>query len=260
MTISLHLGDCLEILPTLEADSVDAVITSPPYDNLRDYNGYNFEFKPTAKQLYGVISNGGVIVWVVADQTIDGSETGTSFTQALHFKSIGFNLHDTMIYEKAGLSYPDKNRYYSMFEYMFILSKGKPKTFNQIKDRVNITAGANVHGRERRKDGSTNPNRACLGNIIDKMGARWNIWRIPNPGKAGTVHPATFPIQLAYDHAISWTNPGDTILDPFMGSGTTGVACVQTGRNFIGIEIEPKYYEIAEKRIAEAQLQIRMEL
>ena len=247
----IYNGDCLEIMPTLADKSIDLTVTSPPYDNLRTYNGNSaFDFEGIAKELYRVVKDGGVVVWVVGDATIKGSETGTSFKQALYFKEIGFNLHDTMIYEKPALSFPDKNRYYQAFEYMFVLSKGKPKTFNQICDRTNKTAGSKVHGTERRPDGSTNPDRACLGNVTSLIGARFNIWRIPNPGKAGNEHPATFPEQLATDHILSWSNEGDTVLDPFAGSGTTGVACLNTGRKFVLIEKDAGYCEIIRRRIA----------
>jgi len=249
LSMKLIQGECLEVMKTLPDNSVDLTVTSPPYDNLRTYNGYVFDFEGIAKELFRVTKEGGVVVWVVGDATIKGSETGTSFKQALYFKEIGFNLHDTMIYEKAGLSYPDKNRYYSMFEYMFVLSKGKPLTFNQITDRVNITAGDRVHGTERKKNGITNPDRSCKGNMTNIFGARFNVWRIPNPGKAGTIHPATFPEQLAHDHIISWSNEGDTVLDPMMGSGTTGKMAKILKRNFIGIEISKEYFDIATRRI-----------
>ena len=258
------LGDCLEIMPTFPDKSIDMTITSPPYDNLRTYGGSlewgEHIWKPIIAELFRLTKDGGVVVWVVADATVKGSETGTSFKQALYFKEIGFNLHDTMIYEKPALSFPDKNRYYQAFEYMFVLSKGKPKAFHQICDRTNKTAGSTVHGTERNPDGST-AHKCCLGNVTPLVGARFNIWRIPNPGKAGNEHPATFPMQLATDHILSWSNPGDTILDPFAGSGTTGVACINTGRDFIGIELLPKYYEIATARIEKAQTMARqMEL
>ena len=130
-------GNCVEIMKEWENNIIDLTITSPPYDNLRDYKGYVFDFENIAKQLYRVTKSGGVVVWIVGDATIKGSETGTSFRQALYFKEIGFNLHDTMIYSKAGFQYPATNRYHQTFEYMFIFSKGKPKTFNPIKDRKN---------------------------------------------------------------------------------------------------------------------------
>jgi site-specific DNA-methyltransferase (adenine-specific) len=189
------------------------------------------------------------VVWVVGDATINGSETGTSFKQALYFKEIGFNLHDTMIYEKDGIAFPDKNRYQQSFEYMFVLSKGKPKTLNLINDRKNISFGRKVTGTDRNADGTTRK-ASCFGNPIKEFGIRWNIWRIASTkGNVKTGHPAMFPESLAYDHIVSWSNEGDTVLDCFLGSGTTGKVAKQLNRRFVGIEISPEYLEIASKRI-----------
>lgn len=101
----ITLGDCVELMKEIPDDFIDLTVTSPPYDNLRDYNNemtWNFEkFKEVAKELFRITKPGGVVVWVVGDATIKGSETGTSFRQALFFKDCGFNLHDTMIYKKT---------------------------------------------------------------------------------------------------------------------------------------------------------------
>jgi len=250
--IDLRQGDCLELMKDIPDGSVDLTVTSPPYDNLRTYNGFSFDFESLAKELYRVTKQGGVVVWVVGDATIKGSETGTSFKQALYFKEIGFNLHDTMIYEKVGLSFPDSNRYYQMFEYMFVFSKSVPKTFNPIKDRQNISAGRDVNGKDRNKDG-TFKERTGAGNIIKPYGTRFNLWKVPNQ-KRWINHPAPFPEQLANDHILSWSNENDTVLDCFMGSGTTGKMAKLLNRNFIGIELDEKYFEIAKKRIEEEQL------
>lgn len=247
--IDLHLGDCLEVMKTLPSGSIDLTVTSPPYDNLRTYNGYTFDFENIAKELYRVTKDGGVVVWVVGDATVNGSETGTSFRQALHFKDIGFNLHDTMIYEKDAIAFPDKNRYQQSFEYMFVLSKGKPKTLNLISDRKNVSFGRKVTGTDRNADGTTRK-ASCFGNAIKEFGIRWNIWRISSTkGNLKTGHPAMFPESLVHDHIVSWSNKNDTVLDCFMGSGTTGKVAKQLSRNFIGIEISSQYLEIAKERI-----------
>lgn len=252
----LYNGDCLEIMKqSICNDTIDMVITSPPYDNLRDYNGYTFDFENIAKELYRVVKPGGVIVWIVSDATIDGGETGTSFKQALFFKSIGFNLHDTMIWEKPTFTDTGslKYRYGNVFEYMFIFSKGKPKTFNPIKDRINKSFGAKKHGTIRRSDGSTVP-QSSLGKLIAEYGQRFNVWCI-NPEKSNSkrCHPAQFPEQLVHDHIISWSNNGDTVLDPFMGSGTTGIVCCHLDRKFIGIEISEEYFKLSQHRIEEVK-------
>jgi site-specific DNA-methyltransferase (adenine-specific) len=247
--VDLKLGDCLEVMKSLFDASIDLTVTSPPYDNLRTYNGYSFDFEGIAKELYRITKDGGVVVWVVGDATINGSETGTSFKQALYFKEIGFNLHDTMIYEKDGIAFPDKNRYQQSFEYMFVLSKGKPKCLNLIADRKNVSFGRKVTGTVRNADGSTQK-MACFGQDIKEFGIRWNVWKFASTkGNVKTGHPAMFPELLAHDHIVSWSNEGDTVLDCFLGSGTTGKVAKQLNRQFIGIEISPEYLEIAKKRI-----------
>jgi DNA modification methylase len=250
-------GDCLERMEEIPNESVDLTITSPPYDNLRSYNGNNdlwgdHVWKNVIVNLYRVTKRGGVVVWVVGDATIKGTETGTSFKQALYSKEIGFNLHDTMIWNKQCFSAVGalQNRYAPVFEYMFILSKGYPKTFSPIRDKKTIHGGKKVNGTVRNKDGSMKP--FSKGVIINEYGQRFNIWEQP-PKRQKGGHPAPFPEKLAEDHIISWSNEGDTVLDPFMGSGTTGVACKNLNRNFIGIEIEKSYMEIAEARINSAK-------
>jgi site-specific DNA-methyltransferase (adenine-specific) len=267
MDIKLLHGDCLELMKDIPDKSVDLTVTSPPYDNLRSYNGnisqWSFaKFKAIAKELYRVTKQGGVVVWVVGDATIKGSETGTSFRQALYFKEIGFNLHDTMIWKKHS-PHPPNVRYWQCFEYMFVLSKGKPKTFKPITQTKTKFAGYK-NQTVRKKDGSI---ELLEGNAKDriinaqqtKQRIMDNIWEIPSgygrstKDKIAYNHPAIFPEQLAEDHIISWSNPGDIVFDPFMGSGTTGKMAVLNGRNFIGIELDDKYFEIAKRRISEAR-------
>lgn len=247
--------DCMEGLKLIHNSSIDVTITSPPYDNMRTYQDndeWTFEkFKDIANELYRVTSNGGVVVWVVSDATIQGSETTSSFKQALYFKECGFRLHDTMIWEKTGMI-PTQDRYYNIFEYMFILSKGKPKTMNFICDHK-TTAG----GRVQKKDACINKGKQQdgLGTFIRKeYSRRTNIWRIPigkNPETKG--HPAPFPEQLVRDHILTWSNPEDIILDPFMGSGTTAKVAKQNKRYYIGFEISKDYCDIAENRIAKVR-------
>mgnify|MGYP003520361111 CR=1 FL=1 len=258
MDINLLHGDCLELMKDIPDKSIDLTVTSPPYDNLRSYNGnisqWSFaKFKAIAKELYRVTKQGGVVVWVAGDATIKGSETGTSFRQALFFMDCGFNLHDTMIWNKGGFSAVGalKTRYAPVFEYMFILTKGKIKTFNPIKDKPNKHSGKLIHKTKRLEDGSIKKGTPY---ISSEYGQRYNIWDIfPQRQKGKDCHPAPFPEQLANDHILSWSNEGDTVLDCFMGSGTTGVACKNLNRNFIGIELDDKYFEIAKRRISEAQ-------
>ncbi len=268
----IYNEDCLKTLSNIEDNTIDLTVTSPPYDNLRTYNnhisgkktefnGYSFDFENIAKELYRTTKEGGIVVWVVGDGTEKGSETGTSFRQALFFKEIGFNIHDTMIYMKNNFSNPSSNRYHQIFEYMFVLSKGKPKTFNSIKDRKNVYGG---------QIGSwgKNTSRQVDGNmverkkkVIEEYGQRYNVWtyKTSKNGQEDEIayqHPAIFPIQLVKDHIISWTNPGDLVFDPFMGSGTTAKAAVETDRSYLGSEISKEYHEICVKRLQNYQLKL----
>lgn len=255
-------GDCIEKMKDIPANSIDMVMTSPPYDNLRDY-GKDFTgwgehiWKPVLDGIFRVLKDGGVCVWVVGDATIKGSETGTSFRQALYWMEIGGKLHDTMIWNKGGFTAVGalRTRYAQVFEYMFILSKESPKTFNPIKDKKNKWGGTKLRGTIRNKDGSTK-NVSGIGKVLNEYGQRYNIWEYSGEKVKG--HPAPFPLKLAHDHIISWSNEGDIVLDPFMGSGTTGVACHELGRNFIGIELDEGYFKIAEDRIHEYQSQGRL--
>ena len=247
-------GDCLEVMKTFEDGCIDLTVTSPPYDNLRSYNGYSFDFEGIAKELYRVTKQGGVVVWVVGDATIKGSETGTSFKQALYFKEIGFNLFDTMIYQKrGGLMTGSIKGYSQKFEYMFVLSKGTyPKTINLIKD-LPVKYTEERTKKHRKKDGSFDIQKWKCGGFT----RRHNIW-IYDIGLHKTTkdreafeHPAIFPEKLAEDHILSWSNEGDTILDPFAGSGTTLKMAKKNNRNYIGIEISQEYIEIINKRLGD---------
>lgn len=252
IAVSFLLGDCKNTLKDIQTKSIDLILTSPPYDNLRDYKGFSFDFESIADELFRVLKNGGVMVWIVGDAVIKGSESLSSFRQALYFQQLGLNIHDTMIYQKNNFSNPSKTRYHQVFEYMFIISKGSPKTFNPLIDRKNVYAGYTTLGENttRKKDGgfSTQKKR-----VISEFGMRYNIWKGNTSGQENMCkaikHPATFPLWLARDHILSWSNENDLVLDPFMGSGTTGVACKQLGRKFIGCEIEKSYVDFAKERI-----------
>ena len=253
--IELIQGDCLEKMKDIPDGSVDLTVTSPPYDNLRTYNGNNAQWgehvwKGVIEGLYRVTKEGGVVVWVVGDATIKGSETGTSFRQALWAMECGFNLHDTMIYSRYAMPNTAK-RYAQDFEYMFVFSKGAVSSFNVIKVPCTY-AGVGTSPTSRNKDGD------LVGRgrrIIKDTKKKSNIWHYSAGASKSTSdkiaheHPAIFPEQLAYDHITSWSDEGDLVYDPFMGSGTTGVACKNLNRDFIGIEIDPSYFKIAEKRI-----------
>lgn len=257
----------------IEDNSIDLILTSPPYDDLRtynkhvggnktEYNGYSFPFEKIAKELYRITKKGGVVVWVVGDATNKGSETGTSFRQALFFKECGFDLYDTMIYQKTGTPFPQKTRYNQIFEYMFIFSKGKPNTFNPIMKK-NVTAGAVRHSRKfRNANGDMVP--GFNGKPVNKYGIENNIWLIKNGMNKSTKdvvafkHPAIFPEELVMKHIMTWTKTKDLIYDPFMGSGTTAKMAILLDRNWIGSEFDSTYVEICNERLKGIVKQLSM--
>jgi site-specific DNA-methyltransferase (adenine-specific) len=247
----VYCMDCVDGLKEVDCGVVDLTVTSPPYDTVRDYeSGCEYDFQSLAVELFRVTRAGGIVVWVVGDRVVDGGETLRPFEHALYFKSVGFNVHDTMIYQKNGLPNPERTRYNQAFEYMFVLSKGKPKTFNAIREPTKGYTG-DQHTR-RLQDGSTVPMKYECGKPTRN---RWNVW-VYNTGYMHTTkdryafeHPAMFPEPLARDHILSWSNEGDLVLDPFMGSGTTGAVALRLKRNFVGIELNPEYIRLAQKRI-----------
>jgi len=254
-------GPCQTVMATLENETIDLTVTSPPYDNIRDYKGYCFEkedFQEIVKQLYRITKKGGVVVWIVGDSTIKGSETGTSFRQALGFIEGGFKLHDTMIYEKNTSSFPAKRtgkRYTQIFEYMFVFCKGNIKTGNLICDKPNKWAGHTNWGKntQRSKNGELKQTKDIK--PVPDFSPRNNIWKY-NVGKGfnssdkeSHKHPAIFPEKLAEDHILTWSNPGDFVLDPFMGSGTTCKMAKKNNRNYIGIDMSEEYCELAKSII-----------
>ena len=252
--IKLYYGDCRKFLfNEIEADSIDLTVTSPPYDSLRSYNNSSTwgwaEFCGVASGLWRVTKPGGVVVWVVGDATIKGSETGTSFKQALWAIECGFNLHDTMIYEKAQACFGSNNCYLQAFEYMFVISKGRPNAMNFIRDRKNVRSGVESMGVGGISTCGEKAKR--IKKEMKPLGKRKNIWKF-GVGGGKTGHPAVFPEKLASDHILSWSNEGDTVFDPFMGSGTTGKMALLNNRKFIGCEIDSEYFQIAKERIEAA--------
>ena len=251
-------GDAVEVMRTMPSDSVDLVITSPPYDDLRNYNGYSFNLAGMTKGLFRVMKKGGVVVWVVGDQTIKGDETGTSFRQALYFKQVGFNLFDTMIYLKTPRGAVGNNKtYWQTFEYMFVFSKGTPKTINLLKDRENKDERDGDSGTKRLSDGSLLKLKRAG---YSKYGRRTNVWKyLIGNGHSATdnvayKHPAIFPEKLVQDHITSWSNLGDVVLDPMCGSGTTCKMAKLNKRDFIGIDVSSEYCKIAEERLKQKSL------
>ncbi len=254
---SIVTGDAAQLMAALPDACIDLTVTSPPYDDLRSYRGYTFDFEPIAAELFRVTKPGGVVVWVVGDATVNGSETCTSAIQKLYFKSLGFNVHDTMIYEKSGGGPPHDNKYSQVFEFMFIFSSGSPKTINLIKDKPNRWAGSTNFGQKTvRETGGELTTRKPV--KVNRYGKRTNIWRMKNTfgfqtkDKIAHQHPAIFPEALARDHIISWSDPGDVVLDPMCGSGTTCKMAKQLGRHWLGFDIAEEYCELARLRVEQA--------
>ena len=233
---------------------IDLTVTSPPYDDLRKYNGYLFDFEGVAQQLYRVTKTGGAVVWVVGDSVQKGSETLNSFTQALYFKEFGFNVHDTMIFVKSTSPFPEQNRYNQKFEYMFVFTKGKPTTSNLQKEiaHSNLSRIGKRDGGYRQQDGSIEAGKY---DSRKKEKTKGNVWYYPvgmnctTKDKFAFQHPAMFPEQLAHDHILSWSNEGDLVFDPMCGSGTTLKMAKKLGRNYLGIDISEEYCEISRRRV-----------
>ena len=233
--LGIYCGECSSILSQFPDECIDLTVTSPPYDNLRNYNGYLFPFEDIARQLFRVTKPGGVVVWIVGDATIKGSETGTSFRQALFFKEIGFNLHDTMIWHKNNPMPTQHHRYENSFEYMFVLSKGIPTADNVLR------VAASSHGAVRLKHRARAGHKDARNNeglyVTEQTRIRHNVWDIPIGVAKGISHAAPFPEALARDHILSWSNEDSVILDSMCGSGTTLKMALLEGRKAIGIDI-----------------------
>lgn len=250
---AIHQGDCVTLMAQLPDGSIDLTVTSPPYDGLRTYNGYSFDFEAVAAELYRVTKQGGVVVWVVGDATVKGSETGTSFRQALHFIQCGFSLHDTMIYSKKNVFAfdPRNKRYKQSFEYMFVMSKGSPLVANLIQDRPTKKVGSNGVT-SRNPSGKQREPKAVA---YKPFQVRFNVWEYglgfnqSSKDKIAFEHPAIFPEKLAADHILSWSNPGNIVLDPFSGSGTTAKMAHVHGRKYLGFEISGEYAQISRARL-----------
>lgn len=244
----------VEGMSKLGAESVDLTITSPPYDDMRNYKGYSFDFERVARGLFYVTKIGGTVVWIVGDGTKNGNETGTSFKQALYFKEIGFNLHDTMIYHKRAVGACGSSLSYNQaFEYMFVFTKGKIKTFNPIKDLIPDRAGKPTKYTKKAKSNKDGYSIETIEKIAPQSSKRQNVWTYDigfGSGDDKTNHPAVFPESLVQDHILSWSNEGDLILDPFMGSGTTAKMALLNKRNYIGFEISKEYVNIAKQRLS----------
>lgn len=246
--------DCLEGMKNLPDACIDLVVTSPPYDNLRDYKGYSFEFEAIAQELYRVLKPTGILVWVVGDKIDKGNKSLTSFRQCIYFQELGFKVHDVMIYRKKNTPFMRSNAYTNCYEYMFVLARDKVATFNPIKTKT-ARSGNEMLVAGKKADGI---NKKVMGHLNEEK-TLTNIWDYAvglggsTSDKIAFKHPAIFPEKLAYDHIISWSNEGDIVMDPFSGSGTTCKMALLSNRKYIGFEISAEYTEISKQRINEYQ-------
>lgn len=250
----IECGDCVSLMRGLPEASIDLTVTSPPYDDLRAYKGFTFDYKPVVQELYRLTKPGGIVVWVVGDATKNGSESGSSFKQALYFMEVGFKLHDTMIYEKNSSAFPaarTSKRYTQIFEYMFVFCKGKIRNdITLLCDKPNKWAGHTNWGNNTQYDKNGNLKQTNNIKPVPDFSLRNNIWKYSVGFNDKTGHPAVFPEQLAQDHILSWSNEGDVVLDPFMGSGTTAKMAVLNNRHYIGFDVSEEYCQIAQERIS----------
>ena len=256
-------ADCSKSLPGKFENKVDLILTSPPYDDLRNYGGHKFDFDSVADALIPCLKEGGVLVWIVADAIRDGGETGTSFRHALGFLDRGLKLHQSLIYQKHCPLHLSTNRCLKNKENMFVFSNGKPKTANILKDRVNLTVGMGKEKSRGMARGKPNDPDAIKdveekGYKVHQFSKRHCIWKYRvgyrlscsnEESKFVFNHPAIFPLKLAEDHIKTWTNEGDLVLDPMAGSGTTLRAAISLNRKAVGIEIHKPYCKLIEKRM-----------
>lgn len=257
-TNNLYVADCVDFMKQMKPRCVDLTVTSPPYDDLRDYKGYTFDFEGIVEGLYRVTKEGGIVVWVVGDK-INGGVSLTSFRQGLFFQQIGFKMHYVMIYRKKNTPFMRSNAYTNCFEFMFVLSKGKPKTFNPLKEKT-VRSGFEMLPFNKKSDGI---NKKTLGEL-KKEKTRTNVWDYA-VGLGGTTsdriafkHPAVFPEKLAEDHILSWSNEGDLVFDPMCGSGTTCKMAKIHCREYIGVDISVEYHKIAKERIRKIKVQKKL--
>ena len=258
-TNSIYNFNCVEGMKLMTENQVDLVVTSPPYDNLRTYKGYEFEYKKVAEGLFRVVKEGGIVIWVVADRTIKGNRTLTSFKHALCFQEVGFNVHDVMIYKKKNTPFMRSNAYTNCFEYMFVFSKGKPKTFNALKVPT-IRSGYEKMPANKKEDGINNK---VLGKL-NKEKTKNNIWEYAvglggsTNDKIAFQHTAIFPEKLALEHILSWSNEGDIVFDPMCGSGTVCKMAMLNKRKYLGMDISKEYVELAKERMQLHEKQFKL--
>ena len=253
---TIHCMDCVEGMKLLPNDSVDLVVTSPPYDTIRDYKGFSFDLHAAGQEILRVLKPGGVAAVVIQDQTKDFAKSLTSFRTIVDWcDNIGFRLFECVIYRKHGSEGAWWTKRFRVdHEYIPLFLKGdRPQYFN--KEPLKIASkhgGKTMSGSgNRRTDGKTT---ATVRFVINTTKCRGTVWDYLMAGDKNPIkrkHPAPFPDAIPLDVIQCFCPPDGLVLDPFMGSGSTAVAAVNLGRRYVGFEISDEYCKLAEQRLAE---------
>ncbi len=253
----LYLGDCLEVMKLLPDKSVDAVITDPPYGTTElKYDKLKIDWQVLWYELNRVLKQTGVMV-------IFSAQPFTTDLISSNRKQFRYEL---IWCKSQGTNWLDANmRPLSAHENILIFSKifrGRGKGNHKVTTyNPQFTNGKPYHKDDAGRIPAAHYGKSNAGHRVNN-GYRYPLtWQQFSNKKVDVVHihPSQKPFDLITWLINTYSNPDDTIFDPFMGSGTTGMACMQTGRNFIGCEIDPDYFKIAEKRIHDAQQQMKLE-
>jgi site-specific DNA-methyltransferase (adenine-specific) len=253
MSYTLHLGNCLEVLPMLEAQSVDAILTDLPYGTTACKWDSVIPFAPMWEQVKRVLKPRGVFVTTASQP----------FTSALVMSNLEWFKYEWIWEKDQGAGFINASIVpLKKHENILVFSDGT--IANGSNNRMLYhPQGLLKHGRRRHVDPKDNTFLGARHNQDGKLYTQeWKNYPVSLLyfQRDRDSHPTQKPVALYEYLILTYTNAGDTVLDFVMGSGTTGVACAQTGRNFIGIELDPDYFKIAEKRISEASAQERMPL
>lgn len=251
---SIICGDSEVVLKNIPDNSIDLVVTSPPYDDLRKYNGFSFNLHNIGVELYRVLKDGGVVAMVIQDSTKDFGKSLTSFRTIVDWcDNIGFKLFETVIYHKNGTEGAWwKHRFRVDHEYMPIFVKGyKPQYFNKEPLKIPSKHGGQVMSgsANRRTDGTTTPIVKREINLMKCRGTVWDYMMAGDKNPLKRKHPAVFPDKIPFDFIQCFCPEGGIVLDPFVGCGSTVVMAKKLGRKYIGIDISDEYCELAKERL-----------
>lgn len=250
----VHCMECVEGMEMLPDDCVDLVVTSPPYDAVRKYNGFAFDLHQTGAQIHRVLKDGGIAAMVIQDQTKDFGKSLTSFRTIIDWcDSFGFKLFECVIYRKNGSEGAWwKHRFRVDHEYIPLFLKGdRPAYFDKQPLRVPSKHGGKVMSGSgnRRTDGATNGTVRREINATKCRGTIWNYLMAGDKNPLKRKHPAVFPDAIPSDLIQCFCPPGGIVLDPFIGSGSTAVQALKHERHFIGFDISQEYCDLCNQRL-----------